>query len=97
MKFNSSCCARVRRASVSRWKVECIVNGGVRMDQRASVPSNERLLLSIREAAVTLAISRTKLYELLSAEEISTVRIGRCVRISRAELLRFIDRQSWNG
>ena len=51
----------------------------------------ERLLLSIPEAASALAISRTKFYELISAGLIRPVRIGRCVRVAKAEIVRFID------
>ncbi|MGD9997158.1 MAG: helix-turn-helix domain-containing protein [Ilumatobacteraceae bacterium] len=50
-----------------------------------------RLLLSVREAASALAVSRTTLYELMGRGEITPIRIGRCVRVPAAELHRFIE------
>lgn len=47
-------------------------------------------LLRIPEAAQRLALSRSKLYELIYRGEIRTVRIGRAVRIAESELDRFI-------
>jgi excisionase family DNA binding protein len=49
-------------------------------------------LLTIKEVCSRLSISRSKLYELIRANQIRTVRIGkRGVRVSEHELARFID------
>lgn len=48
-------------------------------------------LLTIVDAARHLGISRSKLYELLAAGELPTVRIGRTRRITIAALEEFID------
>lgn len=50
----------------------------------------ERLLLTPVEAAKVLGIGRSKLYELLQAEIIPSVRIGACRRISAEELAAFV-------
>ncbi|MCC6351919.1 MAG: helix-turn-helix domain-containing protein [Fimbriimonadaceae bacterium] len=48
-------------------------------------------LFTIKEVCSGLAISRSKLYELIRANEIRTIRIGkRGVRISESEVARFI-------
>ena len=50
----------------------------------------ERLLLTPVEAARILGIGRSKLYELLKAEIIPSVRIGTCRRIAAEELSVFV-------
>jgi len=54
---------------------------------------NQRLLLTVAEAAVVLAIGRTTLYELIGTGQLATVHIGREVRIPRAELGAFVARR----
>ena len=49
------------------------------------------LLLRVAEAAEVLAISRSSLYQLMSAGEVRTVRLGRTVRIPRRELERLAE------
>jgi excisionase family DNA binding protein len=51
------------------------------------------LLLKSRDAALALAISERKLWELTKKKEIPTVRIGRAVRYSPVDLEAWIDRQ----
>ncbi|WP_131784176.1 helix-turn-helix domain-containing protein [Protofrankia symbiont of Coriaria ruscifolia] len=51
-----------------------------------------KLLLTPAEAADLLGVSRTTLYELLNAEQIESVRIGRSRRIPRAALVTYVDR-----
>ncbi|WP_322756782.1 helix-turn-helix domain-containing protein [Frankia sp. Cas3] len=51
-----------------------------------------KLLLTPAEAADLLGVSRTTLYELLNAELIESVRIGRARRIPRAALVTYVDR-----
>lgn len=49
------------------------------------------LLVDIAKAAEILAISRSTLYQLIWTDQLTPVRIGRCVRLSVAELERFVD------
>jgi len=46
----------------------------------------ERLLLSPAEAATALSIGRSKLYELMRAGVVPSVRIGACRRIAATDL-----------
>jgi len=50
-------------------------------------------LVTITTAADWLGLSRSKLYELLAAGELPTVRIGRSRRIAVTDLEAFIDRR----
>jgi excisionase family DNA binding protein len=54
---------------------------------------DQRLLLTVADAAVVLAIGRTTLYELIATGQLATVHIGRAVRIPRAELEAFVARR----
>lgn len=56
-----------------------------------------QLLLTVREAATVLAIGRTTLYELIGDGQLRTVRIGRAVRVPRAELEAFVERRCQTG
>ena len=49
-------------------------------------------LVTITTAADWLGLSRSKLYELLAAGELPTVRIGRSRRIAVTDLEAFVDR-----
>jgi excisionase family DNA binding protein len=49
------------------------------------------LLLSVKDAAEHLGISRGMMYELINAEEIQSIRIGRRRLISREALNRFVE------
>jgi excisionase family DNA binding protein len=49
------------------------------------------LLYTLPEAAALLRISRTKLYELLTANEIESVHIGRSRKIPAAALDAYVD------
>lgn len=49
-----------------------------------------RLAVTVPEAAQCLAISESKVYQLLAARQIMSFKIGRCTRIAIAELQRFI-------
>ena len=51
-----------------------------------------RLLLTPEEAAAALGISRTRVYALLGARTIRSVRIGKVRRIAVAELEAFVER-----
>ena len=52
-----------------------------------------RILYRPAEAAATLGLSRTRLYQLLAAGEIGSVKIGTSRRIPAAELAAFVDRK----
>ena len=51
----------------------------------------QRLLLRIPEAAETLGIGRTKIYELIATGELPTIRLGRAVRISVSALQKWVE------
>ncbi len=52
----------------------------------------EKLLLTPHEAAEVLGIGRSKLYQLMRAGTVTSVRIGSCRRIPAAALPDLIDR-----
>lgn len=56
-----------------------------------SVPPVHPLLVSVRDAADLLNISRTAMYELLGRGDIPSVRIGASRRVSVADLRDFIE------
>jgi excisionase family DNA binding protein len=49
------------------------------------------LLLSPREAAKALGMGRSRLYELLRAGEIKSLKVGRLRKIARADLDAFVE------
>lgn len=51
---------------------------------------NRKLLYTVPEAAEMLGLGTTKVWELVMAEEIDSIRIGRSRRITRDALDRFI-------
>lgn len=51
------------------------------------------LLLKIPEAADVLAIGRSTVYELIAGGQLETVHIGRAVRITRASVESFVERE----
>lgn len=56
-----------------------------------------RLLLRIPEAAETLGIGRTKIYEMIARGELPTIRIGRAVRISANALQKWVEVREQQG
>lgn len=54
---------------------------------------NTPIALSVVEAARSLGISRTKLYELIGEDEIAVVKIGSRTLVPHNELVAFFDRQ----
>jgi excisionase family DNA binding protein len=52
----------------------------------------EALLVNVREAAKMLGIGRSKLYELIAAGEIASIRIGAVRRVVVADLTAYIER-----
>ncbi len=53
-----------------------------------------KLLLSPKEAAEMLSVSRSKLYELLAAGKVASVRIDGCRRISVEVLRAYVEQLS---
>lgn len=49
------------------------------------------LLLTVKEAARVLQISRTTVYELIYAGALSSVKIGTCRRIRRSDLENYVQ------
>jgi excisionase family DNA binding protein len=56
------------------------------------VLASDFLLLTPAEAADLLRVSRTTVYTLIKAGALRPVHIGRSCRLSRAELLRYVNR-----
>jgi len=54
----------------------------------------EPLLLRASEAAVVLGIGRTKVFEMLASGELPAIRIGRCLRVPKDRLERWIYEQT---
>ena len=54
----------------------------------------ERILYSVSETAEMLALSRNRVYELIYAERLTSIKIGRTRRISIASIRRFVDSES---
>jgi len=55
------------------------------------------VLLHVVEAAEILALSRARVYQLIAAGELPHIRFGKSVRVPRAALLRYIERQTVNA
>jgi excisionase family DNA binding protein len=53
-------------------------------------PTTQALLVSIRQAADMLAISRSSIYNLIDADQLTPIRIGRSVRFPVEQLERFV-------
>ena len=56
-----------------------------------SVQPTDRMLVSIPQAASALGLGRTRLYELLDAGEIETVKIGKRRLIVWASLVGYVE------
>ncbi len=52
----------------------------------------EKLLLSAEDVAEALTISRTRVYEILAAGELFSVRLGKVRRIPRESLEEYIEK-----
>lgn len=55
--------------------------------------TNERLLLTVDEAAQRLGIGRTLAWRLVQAGQLPSFRLGRCVRVPRRELEVWVQAQ----
>lgn len=63
----------------------------------AFAPHGDRLLYRPKEAAAVLAISLARLYELLAAGEIASIKLGASRRITRTELEAYVARLAGGG
>lgn len=54
-------------------------------------PSQQPLAYTVAAAAGLVSMSRSTFYELIAKGEIKTIKIGRCRRITRAQLEHFIS------
>lgn len=61
------------------------------VDRSGQDPRTARLLLTVPEAAEAMAISRSKLYELLASGVVASIRIDGSRRIPLAALEIYID------
>jgi excisionase family DNA binding protein len=50
----------------------------------------DRLLLKTAEVAAMMAVGRSKVYEMLQTGELPSVRMGRCIRVPRRALEKWI-------
>ncbi len=64
------------------------------MDDHDAPPTwtDEQLLLTAEEAARALHVGHTTLFALIKNGELHAVHIGRSCRLTRAKLLRYVDR-----
>jgi excisionase family DNA binding protein len=61
------------------------------------VPGGPRWTLTVEEAARLMGISRALAYAAVSRGEIPSIRIGRRVLVSRAQLLAMLERDNSGG
>jgi len=57
-----------------------------------TLETDDKLLLTVVEAAQRLGIGRTLMYELLSSGQIDSVHVGRLHKVPAAALAKFVDR-----
>jgi len=58
-----------------------------------TIESDEKLLLSVVEAARRLGVGRTLMYELLGSGQIESMHVGRLHKVPAEALTAFVDRQ----
>jgi excisionase family DNA binding protein len=59
-----------------------------------TIENDEKLLLTIVEAAHRLGIGRTLMYELLGSGQVESVHVGRLHRVPAVALARFVERRT---
>jgi len=62
--------------------------------ERQKEATTQRLLLRIPEVAEALGLGRTKVYELIAAGALPTIRVGRAVRVSVTALQKWVEEQN---
>jgi excisionase family DNA binding protein len=65
--------------------------GQLKHQYKAGDDRMEKLLLTVWEAADVLSVSRSRVYELLYAEQLDSVKIGRSRRVAPASVRRLAD------
>jgi excisionase family DNA binding protein len=59
-----------------------------------ALPPPDPICVRVNEAARMIGVGRTKLYELIAAGEVETVKLGKAIRITIASLHDLVRRQS---
>ncbi|MBA8794027.1 excisionase family DNA binding protein [Friedmanniella endophytica] len=54
----------------------------------------ERVLYSVAEVSEMLNLSKNRIYELIYAGELASIKIGRIRRISKASIQRFVETET---
>ena len=62
-----------------------------------AVPPPDPICVRVNDAARMIGVGRTKLYELIAAGEVETVKLGKSTRITTASLHDLIRRQREAG
>ena len=52
----------------------------------------ERLLFTVHETAEMLGVSRSRVYELITTEQLASIKIGRSRRVSLASIQQFVEK-----
>ena len=60
-----------------------------------SVTTRKPEWLALKDVQQLLGIGRTKTYELVATGELPAVRIGRCIRVNRQELVEWLQAQRY--
>jgi excisionase family DNA binding protein len=81
--------ATATRAATRAAPVNDIIN--------VTVTQDDRLLLTVAEAAQRLGISRSRMYELIAAGQIDTLHIGRLHKVPVEALEAFVKRHQGHG
>ncbi|MBA4756618.1 MAG: helix-turn-helix domain-containing protein [Sphingobium sp.] len=58
-----------------------------------ALPPPDPICVRVNEAARMIGVGRTKLYELIAAGEVETVKLGKATRITTASLHNLVRRQ----
>ncbi|TAJ77335.1 MAG: DNA-binding protein [Sphingobium sp.] len=58
-----------------------------------ALPPPDPICVRVNEAARMIGVDRTKLYELIAAGEVETVKLGKATRITTASLHNLVRRQ----
>ena len=67
------------------------IGGGRETQPGKEASSMEKMLFTVKETAEMLSVSRNRVYELIYAEQLASIKIGRSRRVSRASIVRFVE------
>lgn len=62
-----------------------------------ALPPPDPICVRVNDAARMIGVGRTKLYELIAAGEVETVKLGKSTRITTASLYNLVRRQRGTG